>query len=321
VTAVAGVAASPPAPRPEPLPDFVILGAMKCGTTTLAAQLALQPGVFVTDPKEPCFFSDDDVWARGRAWYEGLFAAAPAGALKGEASTHYTKLPSHPRTLERMRATLGPEVRLIYMIRDPVARAVSHYIHGWSRNEISVGFEEAAVRHPELVEYGRYGMQIAPWIEAWGRERVLLTSLEAMQADRAGELARIGAFLGREVVWQEDLGAQNVSAERARRLPLHGLLVDNPVAAGLRRALVPKAVRSRIRRARTMQERPELPAALRREMERRFLEDRETLAALFPGHPALDACYPFAARGAGAGPDPDAGTGPDPGALPRAGAA
>jgi hypothetical protein len=283
--------------RPDPArPDFVVIGAMKCGTTTLAAQLAAQAGVFVTDPKEPNFFSDDEIWARGAGWYAGLFEAAGPGELRGEASTHYTKLPTHPRTLERMGQVWEAPPRLIYMIRDPVARAVSHYIHGWSRDELTGPLEAAVVAHPELVEYGCYGMQVAPYVEAYGAGSVLLTSLEAMKADPHAEMARIGAFLGRDLAWIADLEARNVSSERARRLPLHGLLVGNPVATALRRALVPKALRSRIRRARTLQERPELPASSRAAMEARFLEDRETLARLFPGHPALEQCYPFALK-------------------------
>ncbi|MGR3434230.1 MAG: sulfotransferase, partial [Shimia sp.] len=72
-----------------PYPDFLIIGAMKCGTTTLAAQLGRQDGVFVCDPKEPFYFSDDAVHARGPDWYRGLFAAAAPGDLKGEGSTRY----------------------------------------------------------------------------------------------------------------------------------------------------------------------------------------------------------------------------------------
>ena len=58
-------------------PDFLIIGAMKCGTTTLQAQLALQEGVFMTTPKEPNFFSDDDVYARGLDWYSRFLMALP----------------------------------------------------------------------------------------------------------------------------------------------------------------------------------------------------------------------------------------------------
>lgn len=289
-------------PRPDPLPDFIILGAMKCGTSTLAAQLAAQDGVFVTDPKEPNFFSDDDIHAKGLDWYGSLFADAPEGALKGEASTHYTKRPDLPEALPRMQAVLAAP-RLIYMIRDPVARAVSHYLHEVSQGVITQGPEEAIARYPELVAYGRYGMQIAPYVEAYGREAVLLTSLETLRADPQGELTRIAAHLGHDadrwgpVTWREDLGAQNVSAQRIRKLPLHGLLVGNPVATALRRALVPKSVRSRIRDARQMgQARPDLPPALVHTLRATFETDRERLADLFPGAAALDDAYPFLAE-------------------------
>lgn len=274
------------------LPDFLIVGAMKCGTTTLAAQLAAQPGVFMTTPKEPNFFSDDEIWAKGEDWYRGLFAEAAEGDLKGEASTHYAKLPTHPRALGRMAGMLATP-KIIYMIRNPVERTVSHYIHEWSQNEMAGDPVQAFARHPELVDYGRYGMQIAPYVERFGAEKVLLTSLEALKAEPRAELARIGAFLGRRLSWRDDIGAQNVSAERSRRLPLQGLFVDNPVAEVLRRTLVPKRLRTRIREGRRMTDRPELPDTLREAIEGAFAEDREVLASLFPNHPALGLCYPF----------------------------
>ena len=276
------------------LPDFLIVGAMKCGTSTLAAQLAAQPGLFMTTPKEPNFFSDEDVWARGEGWYRGLFAGAEPGDLKGEASTHYTKLPTYPATLPRMGALLEAP-RIVYMIRNPVARAVSHYIHEWTEGMMGDDMVAAFAHHPELIEYGRYGMQIAPYVERFGAKNVLLTSLETLTAAPEEEFARIGAFLGRPVAWRADLGPQNVSAERSRRLPLHGLLVGNPVATFLRRAFVPKSIRTRIREGRRMEKRPEMPDTLRQGIEAHFAEDREMLAGLFPGHPALKACYPFLA--------------------------
>ena len=274
------------------LPDFLIVGAMKCGTTTLAVQLAAQEGVFITTPKEPNFFSDDEIWAKGEGWYRSLFASASPGDLKGEASTHYTKRPIYPLALERM-ASLLHAPRIIYMIRNPVERAVSHYIHEWSQGEMGDDPEAAFRTYPELVAYGQYGMQIAPYIEQFGAESVLLTSLEQVKADGPGELERIGVFLGRALFWRDDLGPQNVSAERTRKLPFQALLVDNRVATSLRRTLVPKSLRTRIREGRRMVKRPDLPATLREAIERDFAQDRQTLLRLFPGHPALDLCYPF----------------------------
>jgi hypothetical protein len=269
------------------LPDFLIVGAMKCGTSTLQAQLAAQDGIFMTTPKEPNYFSDDAVFGRGRDWYESLFDAAAPGDLKGEASTHYTKLPTHPETVARMAALL-PAPKLIYLIRDPLDRAVSHYIHDWSMGVMGDDPVAAFDAHPELVAYSRYALQIAPYVERFGREAILLLRLEAMKADPRGTLDRVGAFLGREgLVWDDSLGAQNVSAERSRRLPLHGLLVDHPVSTALRRRLVPKSVRSWIREGRRMKDRPVLPEALIRRLEGIFAEDQARLAALFPGDPAV----------------------------------
>jgi len=276
------------------LPDFVIIGAMKCATSTLATQLALQEGIFLTDPKEPNFFSDDAVHARGLDWYARLFDPARPGDLKGEASTHYTKLPTHPQTLARLKPVL-PETRIIYMIRNPMDRALSHIVHEWSRGHLGRNADEAVGRAPEIVEYGRYAMQVAPWIEAYGSEAVLLTSLEQLKADPQGEMARIGAHLNLpDIVWQTEIAAQNVSADRVRRLPFHGLIVDNALATGLRRVLMPKSVRAFIRKRRTIGDRPAFGPEARRQLEETYLADRAMLAAFFPGHPVLDLAYPFA---------------------------
>jgi hypothetical protein len=275
-------------------PDFIIIGAMKCGTSTMAAQLGAQPGVFMTTPKEPNYFSDDAVFARGPDWYAGLFATAPQGAVRGEASTHYTKRPDYPETIARMQATV-PDVRLVYMIRNPMTRLVSHYIHAWSEGEITRPLAEVLDDHPRLVDYGRYGWQIAPFVDAFGARAILLSSLEQMEADPQGELARIAAHVGHPgpVTWQDTLETQNVSRERVRKLPLHGLIVDNPVATALRRALVPKALRARIRDGRKLTERPVIPPAAKATLEARFAADRDVLAGFFPGAPALRLCYPF----------------------------
>jgi hypothetical protein len=278
------------------LPDFLIIGAMKCGTSTLAAQLGAQPGLFMTTPKEPEFFSEDANFARGLGRYEELFADAPPGALKGEASTGYTKLPTHPQTVARIAATL-PAPRLVYLIRDPLHRLVSHYIHEWTMGVMRGALSEALATHPELVDYGRYGMQIAPYVQAFGADRILLLSLEEMEAAPQTVLERVAGFLGApgRPVWVEEHARANASAERIRRLPLQGLLIDNPLATALRRALVPQALRDRVKRARQMQDRPRLTPEETARLKAVYAEDRALLARHFPGHPSLTLSYPFLA--------------------------
>jgi len=277
------------------LPDFIILGAMKCGTSTMAAQLGAQPGIFMTDPKEPNFFSDDPVHAKGISWYNSLFANAAPSDLKGEASTHYTKLPTFPKTMERMVKVLDAP-KLIYMIREPVSRTVSHYIHEWTMGGIIKDIDSALNTHPELIAYGCYARQIAPYVEQYGADSVFVTSLEAMNHAPEETLQRICRFIGFDGVpeWIQEQALTNVSSERIRRFPLHSLLIENPVAETFRRTLVPQALRDRIKRSRQMRKRPVPSAENMARMHETFSADRKELHRLFPNRTDLDLCYPFA---------------------------
>ena len=274
-------------------PDFVIIGAMKCGTTTLAAQLGAQDGIFVTTPKEPNYFSDDSVYAKGQAWYENLFATARPDDLKGEASTHYTKLPTHPETIARLKRT-GLAPRLIYVIRDPVDRMVSHYIHEWSMGVITCDLVDAIEIHPEILAYSRYGEQLAPWIDAFGTQDLLVLTLEDMNRHPQKILRHVGAFLGRpDVIWHENLGRENASAARIRRFPLQGVLIANPVATWLRRWLVPQGLRDRIKAGRQMTTRPKFTAPQLAHLQEIFARDYQKLRAICPATADVSAAYPF----------------------------
>jgi hypothetical protein len=249
---------------PESKPHFVIIGAMKCATTTLHDQLAMQRGVFMSEPKEPNFFSDEEVWAQGLGWYRGLFAGAGEGDLCGESSTHYTKLPTLPHAAERLHEHL-PHARLVYVMRDPIERLVSHYIHEWSRRVIDVPIDEAVRRHPELIDYSRYTMQLGPWIERFGAGRVLPVFFERLTRDPRAEFERVCRHVGHtgEAVWHAEAGAKNVSARRMRYGPvMESVLAIGPVKA-LRRTLLPEALRERIKSRWRMEERPRLSGAAR----------------------------------------------------------
>ena len=260
------------------MPHFFIIGAMKCATSTLHEQLAAQPGIFMSTPKEPNFFSDDDVHARGIYWYESLFADAPDDALCGESSTHYTKLPTHPHTIDRLAAAL-PEPKLIYVMRHPIDRLVSHYIHAWTTKETSSPIDKAIDELPELVDYGRYAMQLAPWIERFGHEAVLPVFLPRMRAEPQEQLSRIGRFIGMSHVptWRNDVEAQNVSSKRLRESPARDFITNLPGVTSLRRKLVPRTVRDRIKKAWTMDRRPELSPRPRQRATEIFDEDLATL--------------------------------------------
>ena len=124
------------------LPDFMIIGAMKCATSTLHEQLHRQPGIVMSEPKEIYFFSDMPVFAKGINWYTKHFENVPANELCGESSTHYTKTPTYPATVDRIQKHV-PDAKFVYVMRHPIDRLVSQYIHQWTEREISVKIDEA----------------------------------------------------------------------------------------------------------------------------------------------------------------------------------
>lgn len=263
------------------LPDFVIIGAMKCGTSTLHEQLALRSGLHMSSPKEPNFFSDDDRYARGLDWYCECFAGASPGQLCGESSTHYTKWPTHPRAPERLWRHV-PEARLVYVMRDPVERIVSQYIHEWSRREVRGRFQEVLLREERFTAYSSYARQLDPYLRLFGWEQILLVAFERMWVEPDAQLARICRFLGdpspEPCRWTDALPAQNVSSRRLRRSPLREALLQVPVLRWLKDG-IPSGLRDALKRPWRMVERPEIPDALRLELEARIDPDLARLGA------------------------------------------
>lgn len=261
-------------------PHFVIVGAMKSATSTLQEQLLCQPGIFMSTPKEPNFFSDDDQYRKGLEWYESLFAAAPQGALLGEASTHYTKLPTYPESVRRMHDYL-PDARLIYVMRHPVDRLVSHYMHEWSMGNIDCDIDDAVTRYSEMIAYGQYAMQLEPYFGNYGRGALLPVFFDRLTASPQQELERICKFIGysETPVWRENLPPSNVSRERLRRFPFYGALVGSAPMTFIRRTFIPQPWRTWVKNRLTMQKRPALSPSVRQSLEVVFDKDLATLGA------------------------------------------
>ena len=180
-----------------PLPHFLIIGAQKSGTTTLFRDLLTQPTVFFPIDKEPgnlCF--DDVLTPSGRSAYSNLYRRATREQLCGDATTRYSKLPDFPGVPQRARAVLGAELRLIYLIRNPVSRIVSHHYHDLASGTISVGIDEAVKVDHRFVAYSSYAMQAAPWIGEFGPEQLLVIRFEDFIADRLTTLETVAEFLG-----------------------------------------------------------------------------------------------------------------------------
>jgi hypothetical protein len=242
-------------------PNFMIIGAMKCATSTLHTQLMKQPGIFMTELKEPNFFSNDEEYAKGMDWYCSLFEGSESAILRGESSTHYTKLPTYPKTIERIQQHC-PDAKFIYVIRHPIDRLVSQYIHEWSQRVISVEINQAISQHSELIDYSRYSMQLQPYFDTFGRDSVLPIFFENLLAQPQLQLEQVCQFLGypQQPQWQVEVGAQNASNERLITSQWRDALVETPGLRELRQWLIPKSFRTWVRGLWSMKQRPELSA-------------------------------------------------------------
>lgn len=178
------------------LPDFLIIGAMKSGTTSLYRDLRMNSHIFMPDDKEPNVLIDDAVLTdEGRSQYAALFRRAQVDQVCGEASTAYTKRPTYEGVAARARAVLGPDVRVLYVVREPVSRAVSHHRHLAGIEQLPFDFDEALQHDATLVEYSRYGMQIEPWLEIYGRDRVHVICFETFVQRRVEIVREVCDFL------------------------------------------------------------------------------------------------------------------------------
>jgi hypothetical protein len=192
------------APRPRGgLPTFFIIGASKAGTTSLHHYLNQHPQIQMSTVKEPSYFAnvcgapDDERKVRSLDRYELLFD--PKVAVRGEASPSYTLYPLRHGVPERIR-TLVPQAKLVYMVRDPVERTLSHYhqlvaSNGEQRSLREVLRDLPGSRSP-CVCASRYALQLDRYLQSFPQERLLVVDQAELLLERRSALSRIFAFLG-----------------------------------------------------------------------------------------------------------------------------
>jgi hypothetical protein len=222
------------------LPSFLIIGAMKAGTTSLHSYLRAHPQVFMPETKELDYFIDSLNWAKGQSWYERQFeGAAEAGAVAvGEASPHYAS-GQWAEVASGHIADVLPNARLVYVIREPFARIASHYRHAIAEYGWEGSLDELIVeRHVELVGTSKYAKQIDRYLGHFDREQLCVITAEDLHTDRVATLARIHAHLGVDA----DFVPADVTEEANRG-------ADHRVQGGAVRSLRDNAAYRAVRRA------------------------------------------------------------------------
>lgn len=122
------------------LPNLIIIGAMKSGTTSLHHYLNLHPEICMSRQKELNFFIEERNWSRGIQWYKSHFEAE--AKIYGESSPNYTMYPIWKSVPERMFSVI-PETKLIYIIRNPIEQIISHYVHKYAVGKENRSIEQA----------------------------------------------------------------------------------------------------------------------------------------------------------------------------------
>ena len=173
---------------------LIIIGAQKCGTTALFEALASHPQMNGCRLKEPDFFSKTPDWQRDLAQYEALFAHRP-GTIAFEASPSYTFYPMRRLAIWDDLHSYNPDLKLIYLVRNPVDRVISAYMHMYERGSTDLPLERCLIKNSSVVQITRYYTQIRPYIEKFGRDRVLLLDFDDLTRRRQATLEQVAAFI------------------------------------------------------------------------------------------------------------------------------
>lgn len=181
--------------NPERLPTFVIVGAQKAGTTSLWAYLRSHPQVFLSAVKEPGFFCEEITWTRGVEWYGQLFADAGGAVARGEASTYYTMYPYFAGVPERM-ASMVPDMKIIYVVRDPIARMRSGYVQLLADGDERRPMRVALLLDSRYVMLSRYAFQLDQYVDWFPESNILVLTAEELRDRQDDTLRRVCHFLG-----------------------------------------------------------------------------------------------------------------------------
>lgn len=177
---------------------FFIIGAAKSGTTTLFRCLARHSDICACTIKEPAFYCSIRTPSQ-RAEYEALFPHSAQHQWSCEATTDYTKSPSHAGVAQRIAADV-PDARLIYLVRDPIRRAFSHYVHNLVHNAhhaaTALRFREAIRVHTHYTDVSKYAMQLQPYRDVFAKDQVLVLQFERLAGDPESVINTVLSFLG-----------------------------------------------------------------------------------------------------------------------------
>ncbi|MFN5513343.1 MAG: sulfotransferase family protein [Cyanobacteriota bacterium] len=276
------------------LPNFLIVGAAKSGTTALHSYLSQHPQIYMTPDKETNFFA---FWGQALNFqgpgdeainhfsvtelktYEALFEGATRETALGEACPLYLY---HAQAPERIYETL-PDCKIIVILRDPVERAYANFLHLIrDGREPYPDFAQALAREPERIaqnwewfwhygQQGYYGQQLQHYYDRFPREQIRVYLYEDLRQNALGLIQTIFSFLGVDSSFSPDMTIRPNKSGMPKNKLLHGLLTRPNPLKSLLKPLFPAQLRQKIQHNNLTT--PELAPEVRAELKARYRED------------------------------------------------
>jgi hypothetical protein len=231
------------------LPNTIVIGAMKSGTTSLHAYLNKHPQIFMSAKKEIDFFCHDEKYSEGIEYYKSFFPENTK--IRGESSQNYSKFHWFEDVPKRIYKDLGKNMKFIYILRDPVKRIYSHYNEMQAQNCAPPNLEayiKKELNQNEIVLTSCYKQQLDKFLEFYPLSHFKIITLEALQKNRLSVLNEVFDFLGVEQMTDDTLFdfASNTSRSKKMRTDIGMALIKNPVAVFVKKIL-PISIKEKIK--------------------------------------------------------------------------
>ena len=177
------------------LPNILTIGAMKAGTTSLHHYLDMHPDIYMSKIKEPHFFVKEENWSKGLDWYKKLFVTDKV--IRGESSQGYTKCHSEKGVAKRIKETI-PNVKLIYLLRDPIDRIISHAVEYFTEIHKITDLNKDLSGNLDIhiVKTSMYYYQISEYLKYFDLNQIHILTLEDLRDNRLEEMNKIFDFIG-----------------------------------------------------------------------------------------------------------------------------
>lgn len=224
------------------LPDFIVLGAMRAGTTTLYELLASHDEIGMSREKETDFFIVEKNWRLGFEWYAQQFDGR--GRMLGEASPNYAMAADFAGVPERIAEAL-PDCRFIFIVRDPVARAISQYrcLHLSGFPVPSPADLLGSRCWNSMIDVSSYHRQISLYLRHYAAERFLFLDFDELSTTPAATLSRVAAFLDVADEWSRKTRDPENASEALARTPRWLLRLRQDRATDALRRWIPRPLR------------------------------------------------------------------------------